>query len=229
MMKTAKQKFLTSNILLLVLEGACLVYYDFHGGLWLKGVTSAWFVLLGFLNLFYAGKMHCTSFRATLLMVFAMFLGMTADVLLGIAFMVGTAVFALGHILYFFGFCVMQKFHRRDLYAVLPIGAVSLFIVLGTPYIQVEDTTMKLLLIGYAIVISCMLGKSISNLVRKKSTSSWLMAVGSILFWFSDLMLALSIFGSGGKAVSFLCMYSYWPGQSILAHSLFHFINENHE
>ena len=227
MINKTKQIFLVMNIILLLLAMTCLVYYDYQGGLWLKGVTSSWFVMLGFVNLIYSRKMGCKNSHVPLLMVLAMFLGMVADVLLGIQFIVGTVVFALGHVVYSAAFCALKKFTCRDLYIIIPVGAVSLFIVLGTPYIQVEDPAMKLILVCYAVVISCMLGKSISNLLVDRSPSGWLQAIGSSLFWFSDLMLALALFGSGGKAASFLCTYSYWPGQSLLAHSLFHFVNEN--
>ena len=43
----------TVNISLMVCTVACLVCYDILGGLWLKGLTSAWFVALGITNLAY--------------------------------------------------------------------------------------------------------------------------------------------------------------------------------
>lgn len=226
-MTKTRKVFLIWNIILLVLAMTCLLYYDYEGGLWLKGVTSAWFALLGFVNLIYARKMNCKNFRFACLMELALFLGMAADVLLGIHFMVGTIVFALGHVGYCVAFYALEKFNRRDLYMILPIGTVSLYVLLATPYIQVEDPVMKIILILYAVVISCMLGKAISNLLAKRTPARWLIAIGSTLFWFSDLMLALNLFGDGGHLASFLCLYSYWPGQSILAHSVFHFVNKN--
>ena len=47
-----KRSLLRANIALLIGAMACLVCYDIFGGLWLKGVTSSWFVVLGAVNLF---------------------------------------------------------------------------------------------------------------------------------------------------------------------------------
>lgn len=225
-MNKLQKIFCRWNIVLLILAVACLFYYDYEGGLWLKGVTSGWFALLGAVNLIYGKKAGCKNFRFLLLAELALVLTMAADVLLGIQFMVGTAVFAVGHLAYFAAFCALERFSRRDLGLTAIIGVISLILVLGTPFIQVEDPAMKILLVAYAVVISCMLGKAIGNLLAKRSPARWLMAVGGVLFWFSDLMLALNLFGSGGSLASMLCMYTYWPGQDLLAHALFHAVNE---
>lgn len=226
-MNKTRKTFLIWNIILLILAISCLFYYDHEGGLWLKGVTSAWFALLGFVNLIYAWKTKSNKVLFLCLMVLALFIGATADVLLGIHFMVGTIVFALGHVAYFVAFCALNKLNCKDLYTIIPIGVASLLVLLATPYIQVYDPVMKIILIFYAVVISCMLGKAISNLLVERTCARWLIAIGSALFWFSDLMLALNLFGNGGHLANMLCSYSYWPGQSILAHSMFHFINEH--
>lgn len=225
-MEQLRKKYLVGNAALLVLAMACLFYYDYAGGLWLKGVTSGWFALLGAVNVVYGKRAGFRNFRFLLLAELALLLTAAADVLLGINFMVGTAVFALGHLAYFAAFCVLERFNRRDLVLTAAAGVVSLTLLLGTPFIRVEDPVMKVVLVAYAVVISCMLGKVIGNLLKKRSCSHRLMAVGGFLFWFSDVMLALNMFGSGGSLASFLCMYTYWPGQYLLAHALFHGVGE---
>lgn len=225
-MQNLHKRFLIWNIVLLVLAMACLFYYDYEGGLWLKGVTSGWFVLLGAVNVAYGKKLGGKDLRFLLLAELALFLSMAADVLLGVQFLVGTAVFALGHVCYFAAFCALEKFRRRDLLVTAPIGVVSLILVLATPFIRVEDPVMQAMLVVYALVISFMLGKAVGNLLVKRSLSRWLLAVGAAMFWFSDLMLALNLFGSGGRLASTLCMYTYWPGQILLAHALFHAAEE---
>ena len=212
----------TANILLIFCAMACLVYYDIAGGLWLKGVTSSWFVLLGSVNLWAARKENVMSLRFFVLMELGFVCGMCADVLLGLVFYAGVGVFALGHILYLAAFYCLEKFRLRDLRLILPLAAVSMFVVVGTPWIQVEDPFMQKLLLGYALVISAMLGKAWSNLLCSPSTYRWLLAIGSVLFWFSDLILAIDMFGQSSRLTWILCSYSYWPAQSILAHSLFH-------
>lgn len=214
------------NIFLMIAAMACLVYYDYRGGLWLKGVTSLWFVLIGLVNVIYGWKTGCRGRRFLLLVEAALVCAMAADVILGIDFMVGALVFGAGHVMNFAAFCSLEKLSRRDILPTLAAAAVSLWAVFGTPYIRVEQSFMRYLLMGYAVVISLMLGKAIGNLLVHKSGSRWLLAISSAMFWFSDLMLALNLFGSGGRVASLLCMYTYWPGQSLLAHTLLHFVDE---
>ena len=208
------------NIVLMVCAMACLVYYDYAGGLWLKGVTSSWFVMLGCVNLWAARKQK--PLRFYVLMVLGLFCGMCADVLLGKVFFAGVGVFALGHVWYLAAFYCLEKFSLRDLKIILPIAVVSIFCVTGTPWITVEDPVMRKLLLEYAVIISAMLGKSVSNLVCSPSHYRWLLMIGCILFWFSDMMLAVDMFGQPSRLTWILCSYSYWPAQSILAHSLYH-------
>ena len=214
-----KRSLLRANIALLIGAMACLVCYDIFGGLWLKGVTSSWFVVLGAVNLL--GNREGNR-KFAWLMVLGLFCGMCADVLLGVAFYAGVAVFALGHVLYLAAFLALERFRVRDLVFMIPLAAVSMFVVVGTPWIRVEDPTMKGLLLGYALIISAMLGKALSNLKAKPCAFRWLLAVGSVLFWFSDLMLAIDLFGQPSRLVWILCSYSYWPAQNLLAHSLYH-------
>lgn len=210
------------NILLLICAAICLVCYDIFGGLWLKGVTSGWFVLLGCVNLVAARNLEWKQLRFIGLMVAGLFCGMCADVLLGVAFFAGVGVFALGHVLYFIAFCTLEKFCLRDLKIMIPLALLSIFLVTGTPWITVTDPLLQKLIPVYAVIISMMLGKAIGNLILRPSLFRWLLAIGSFLFWFSDLILAVDMFGQSSRLTWILCSYAYWPAQNILAHALYH-------
>ncbi len=208
------------NIILLACAAVCLVCYDSFGGLWLKGVTSSWFVLLGGINLWAARKRK--PLRFFLLMEAGLLCGMCADVLLGVAFFAGVGVFALGHILYLAAFCALEKFRPGELKAMIPLAVISVFLVTGTPWITVEDPFLQKLLPVYALIIAAMLGKAVSNLICQPSLFRWLLAIGCALFWFSDLILAVDMFGQSSRLTWILCSYCYWPAQNILAHALYH-------
>lgn len=213
------------NIALIIGTVACLVCYDILGGLWLKGLTSAWFVTLGAVNLCYGlrrGIRHPYFWLTALGLTF----GMAADVLLGPAFLFGLLFFAAGHVLYLAGFFSLEKFRWQDLYYILPMAAVSLYAVVGTPFIRVDDRALLPLLLGYAVIIACMLGKAVSNWRICGRSSRLLIMVGSIMFWFSDLMLAVDMFGTPSRMTWILCSYSYWPAQAILAYAMFRFAEE---
>ena len=223
-MERLQTKFQTINRVLMVCAIGCLICYDIFGGLALKGFTSFWFVLLGAVNLLYAYKRAVKPMRFLLWVGAGLVFGMCADILLGVQFILGILSFALGHVCYLIGFYTLEKPRKKDLLIILPIAAVSLFVVTGTPYIRIEDALLKKLLLGYAVIIACMLGKAVSNLDRR--TSRRLVLLGCAMFWFSDVMLAIDMFGTPSRLTWVLCSYNYWPAQTILAHSMFHFVNE---
>ncbi len=224
-----KDKFLKLNLLIFAGAMACLVFYDYHGGLWLKGVTSLWFCVLGTVNLVYAHKRGMGNRGNLYIMEAALVMGACADVLLGIEFMVGVALFALGHVIYMAAFFTMEKPRKKDLLFILPLAVFAIFCVTGTPFIQVEDPFMEKMLLAYAVIISCMTGKALSNLQLSKITSRKIIAIAGVLFLFSDLMLAVDMFGAASRLTWVLCSYTYWPAQNLLAHSMYHIANESKE
>lgn len=226
MRSSLDKKFFVTNIVIFILGILCLIYYDYHGGLWLKGVTSSWFFIHGIINLVYAKKKGFQETKVLYVIEVGLFLGMLADVLLGISFMVGVAAFALGHVFYIVAYNIIEKPCLKDIYFVLPISVISIFIVIGTPFINVEDPIMEKVLIAYAIIISWMLGKALSNLKEKQCTFTWIVGVGSFLFLFSDLILAIDMFGESSRLTWILCSYTYWPAQHLLAQSMYHYIND---
>ena len=223
------KRFHILNIALLLCAMGCLVYYDHRRGLWLKGVTSGWFVLTALVNLHYARRRRISGLDLPILITLGLFFGLCADVLLSHFFILGILSFALGHVLYVVAFCRMETPCLGDLYFVLPGVALSLLAATGTPYIQITDPLLQKLLVGYAVIIGCMLGKAAANLRQKRTPFRWLIFVGSALFWFSDLMLAMNMFGTGGHLAGQLCCYTYWPAQNILAYALFHYTAEKPE
>ena len=91
-------------------------------------------------------------------------------------------------------------------------------------------TTELLLILLIAVVIFGpaklpKLGKAIGNLIRRPNLFRWLLALGSFLFWFSDLVLAVDMFGQSSRLTWILCSYAYWPAQNILAHALYHAVS----
>lgn len=222
-----KQKY--GKLLNLALFACCvisLVVYDMLGGLWRKGLTSGFFLLMGLLNLHFAREAGLRDMRYPRLIVLGLFFGACADVLLGVRFYLGVASFALGHICYLLGFYSLEKPGWRDWKFILPIGVLSLYLVAGTPFIRVEDPVMKPLLLGYAGIIAAMLGKAAANLTAEKSVSRRLTLLGSAMFWVSDLVLAVDMFGESSRLTWIFCSYVYWPAQCVQAYALYHYIRE---
>ena len=71
-----------------------------------------------------------------------------------------------------------------------------------------------------------MLGKALSNYLAVKTTFRLVLLAGAALFWFSDLMLGIDMFGKSSRLTWILCSYNYWPAQAITAHSIYHWVLE---
>lgn len=187
----------------------------------LKCVCSAGFALLGLINLGYARVTKQSNFRFYLAMALGLVLAMLGDVIIGYSFIFGAAVFALGHVCFLIAYCFLQKMNQLDcaLGGGLFLAATSF--LLFCPLLTFEVPIFKVVCIIYALIISSMLGKAVGNFLREKNAVTATIAVGSILFFFSDLMLVFDWFIGLWDWTGNACMGTYYPALCLLAFSMF--------
>jgi len=186
-----------------------------------KTIASILFLLCGLFNLIYIIIVKNNEYRKfAIIMVVGLAFACAGDILLIDFFPVGAASFAIGHIFYFAAFCVLSKVHWLDIAIGGGIFAASLLLLLLYPF---EFNGMLPLVIPYALIISLMLGKAVSNLFVKSKNRllNIIITIGAFLFFFSDMMLVF--YNWGGKVIIFdhLCLATYYPAEFILACSLF--------
>lgn len=221
-----KRTFIILNIILFFCGLVSTVCYDQFGGLWLKAVTSGWFVLIGLVNYIYF-RQPCNAdkvYRFPLLMLVGLLLCFAADIILNISFIPGALIFAIGHIFYFAAYCKLIKFKKRDLLPSVIIFIPSAALVLFVPIFDFGFTLMQYIILIYAMIISLMVGKAIANMKRDRNHLTSLIVLGSCLFFFSDLMLLLCCFAGAPQITDSLCLFTYYPGQYLLAHSLYRYV-----
>lgn len=165
----------------------------------------------------------CARKKANMKFPVIMLAGITAacaaDIALYYDLITGMALFGIGHILYFVSYCFCERLSLRDF---IP-GAISsacLFVIIFTvPILDFgEGAFMKVAVCAYAVIISVMVGKSLSDVFRKKSRLNIVIAVGSGMFWISDFALMFSIF-AGIKFAGLICLFTYYPAQFVLSFS----------
>ncbi len=208
------------NILLVSATAVMCVIYRMNYNIVLKAATASGFVLVGAVNLWYT--FYTRKRKAFPLLAFlGLALCMAGDVVLFNNFIIGAAIFVLGHIAYIAAYCCLLKPSLRDL---LVIGAVSLISVLFVtlyPSFNYGSSLMTAVAVVYAVVISFMLGKAVSNLSRRRDAVNWALIAGSLLFFISDIALAFSVFGGDPSWASLVCMLTYFPGQCVIAFSVY--------
>lgn len=221
--KNIKLGYIVNAIFAVLIIAADICYMTIHCSAYItKTIASVLFVLCGLFNLVYSLKVlkqkHNLWFM--ILLSTGLVFAMLGDILLIDHFVVGALLFGLGHVFFFLSFCFLVNLKIRDIL----IGAgifVAAFLLIQF-YKGFEFEGMKALVIVYALIISLMLGKAISNVFDKNNkVINGIIVLGAGLFFFSDLMLLFNVFGGGSKVFDILCLSTYYPGEFVLAFSIF--------
>ena len=215
-----KKNFNILNLCLIIAVLIGDVFYMIYGTLLIKSITSAGFVLLAAINLFYALKNKTPHKKFCITMLVGLFFAMMGDIILEVHFVFGAALFAVGHVFYFVAYTFLSKFKWEDLIYAIVILVVVVPFILFVPIFDFGGVFMQIVCVAYAIIISCMVSKSISNFIQNKSRLNLIIMVGSILFMFSDLMLLLNVFANLPRVIGILCLATYYPAECLLAYSI---------
>lgn len=131
------------------------------------------------------------------------------------AFMTGLVLFLLAHIVYAIGFTVPNGFHTADLVsgALWLVAGVAFYV-----YLLPGLGSMKGPVILYTLIITLMVNRAVSTFFGDAftTTQAWLITLGAILFWLSDMMLAINRFRHPFKA-NRLSLILYYGGQLLIA------------
>lgn len=187
-----------------------------------KTISSVLFLLCGVFNFVCCMVMYKqnTNFWFSLLLVIGLFFAVLGDILLIDFFIIGAIFFAIGHIFYIVAFCFIKKFKLKDLLCGTIIFFAVFMLIQFYPHFNFDG--MKILILLYALIISFMLGKAISNLIEKNQILlNILIFFGAFLFFFSDAMLLFYNFAGKNIIFDILCVTTYYIGQFILASSVF--------
>lgn len=215
------KKIFITNLILLFFIVTLDILYMCLGGLLIKGITSAIFVFTGGVNLYYVLNTDKHNVKFCYILLIGLIFAMLGDIFLNIEFIIGAILFAIGHVFFFISYCTIEKFKWSDLLYSVVIFVPSVLLITLAPFFEFDGLKMELICILYALVISIMVGKAFALELNNHSKFHFVILIGSILFFFSDLMLLLNVFGDAGKWASILCLATYYPAEFLLAFSIF--------
>lgn len=201
---------------------ACYLYF---GGKELKAISCFTYVILSGVNLTYALSQRAGR-RFAVVMFLAAIFGWLGDVLLGVNFILGAGMFAVGHVLYAAAFCMLGKVRRIDMILTGAILVGTSLLILLYPKFDFGGSLMQMVCLVYGLIISCMVGKAVAGGILEKTLPMVIMAAGSVLFYFSDLMLVLRYFAGAPWIADRLCLLTYFPAQGLLACSVYFYVNK---
>lgn len=225
-----KRIFLGINIFIIIAVFIGNFFYQRAGfTLGLKSLCSILFASLGIINLIYAYITKQKNMKFFIFMSLGLLLAMAGDIILGFNFIIGAATFALGHVCYFIAYFMYSRLKRLDLIIIIVLAILASLFVGFFPLLEFDNLLMKIVCVIYAIIISIMVGKAIGNAIAFRNSVTIIIAVGSILFFISDLMLVFNWFMNCGKWSSHLCMATYYPANCALAFSMLMYIFKEKE
>ena len=211
-------------MILNILLAALVCWWNYQnmkpGGPDIQALCSAGTVAMGLVNLVFAllrkrGRCFCGVMLAGLTLAFL------GDRYVSVVFPLGAALFAAGHICYFGAFCCLRKPRWTDLLLGAVIFAGAAAFLLLYPKLWVLKGKFLYICLGYALIISFMTGKAIMLFAGRPGLLTGVIALGSVLFFVSDLMLVLHRFAFQSWA-AVACLALYFPAQCLLAYSGFH-------
>lgn len=135
---------------------------------------------------------------------------MTADGVLGVNFMAGTAAFGLGHILYMIAFCVNKA----------PSWGSLLVFVLAMSVLTALFLRWKAF-IGRRLPAFYAYGTLLCAMLALAFSQSPLLFAGAALFAFSDGTLAYLIFVKRNARLDYVSLAAYYLGQFLIGLSVF--------
>ena len=204
---------------------AAVAFILYRNGAVSKGVASFGFVLIGIVNLIYALQCKKQALRFPSLMASGLLFCMLGDVVIDLNFIIGAAIFALGHVFYCVAYTGLDRFKAKDLIPICLFFTASTLLITLAPIFHFDSPVLQIVCIVYALIISCMVGKAIMNCIDKPNIARSIMLIGSCLFFFSDLMLVFDWF-AGVSIAGPICLGTYYPAQYLLAFSVYCYINK---
>lgn len=131
------------------------------------------------------------------------------------AFLVGLVLFLLAQVVYSVAFTLFNGFYAQDLIpaAVLLVLAAGIY-----AYLRPGLGKMRGPVIFYILAICFMVNRAVSTFFGTAftPTQAWLLTLGAMLFWLSDLILAVNRFRHPFEA-NRLGLYLYYGGQLLIA------------
>ena len=186
----------------------------------IKIMCSSGFAIMGIVNMCYARK-HLVENKVMIFMTLGLVFAFLGDVAINPNFILGVIFFALGHVFFVVSYLVYKELEKVDIFFSGALGVFSIGFILLFPYIVFDVAPLKYVVLVYAAIISVMVGKSVGNAFRDKTMFTGMIAVGSVLFFISDMMLLLAWFSTiEGRWTSNVCMAAYYPALCLLAGSM---------
>jgi len=115
----------------------------------------------------------------------AIMVAFVGDIVISFHFILGTVVFAIGHIFYYGAYLKLKKSTLRDFVISFCLFLIAGYILLFASFIKI-DVPSRIIFLIYGAIISIMTGKAIGLYLSEKNKRTMVLAIGSVMFYLSD-------------------------------------------
>lgn len=194
----------------------------------IKLICSGGFMLMGIINFIYALKAKCKNIKLMAIMALGLIFAFGGDFAINQDFVSGVILFALGHVFFVIAYLMYCKITKVDIVISVLWGIMAVGLIMFCPLFVFEPPVFQYICAAYAAIISVMVGKSLGNAIGEKSPYTILIAIASVLFFFSDVSLVFAWFSIiEGRWLSYLCMGLYYPALVMLGWSMLVYIDKH--
>jgi len=192
---------------------------------WIGHVNHNWMLITKVLP-----TLLCAAFAGTALLnggdryALLIFIGLcicaAADVMLGIHFVTGGALFLLGHLFYMAAFCTQQQPNRWS-FLVFAAALVLLWLFVWQFKPKIHHPLMFVGVLLYAAALAVVLSLSLPMPFRSLSARTLLAALGAVIFVLSDMGVCHGMLCKIPKKLDFAYLGIYYLAQLLLGLSTF--------
>ncbi|WP_372368817.1 lysoplasmalogenase [Candidatus Uabimicrobium sp. HlEnr_7] len=208
----AQSSFFTLAILTSILH-LIVIVYDFRNGIYITKPL----VLVLLIQVWNYEKDSTANYGVKHWFVLGLLFSLVGDIVLMTPkmFVYGILFFLGAQCSYIIAFLQLSFWKRKDLLYLVP-AVIYMLILLS--FLLPHVGTILLPIIIYAFIISLMLWRALC-LLTIKSTHSYLLVVGSVLFVLSDSCIAINKFVTEIPQARFIIMSTYFAAQILLCYS----------
>ncbi|MCL6267363.1 lysoplasmalogenase [Flagellimonas myxillae] len=167
--------------------------------------------------LFFGQNQKLTKFKT--MVITALFFCLVGDILLLEEnwFVFGLGAFLIAHLLFAYGFVVLEGFYSnwKSLLAFLGLGISILF------WLKPDLGSLELPVTIYIFVIIFMAWQGTGLFLKEKKNAYALIAIAVMLFMFSDTMIAVNKFKAPFKWSGLVILSTYWLSIALIANGTF--------
>lgn len=133
-------------------------------------------------------------------------------------FVFGLGAFLVGHLLFIRGFISLEGLQKNGITAsILFLIGIGLY-----AWLYKDLGTLKFPVAVYVLVILFMVWQAVSMYLKNKKTRYVFIALGALLFMFSDTLIAIHKFKNSFELSGVLILSTYWLAIAFLANSGIH-------